>query len=174
MNTNIINEIKIDFSLEEKVIIDALNGALDKVSNSTQEMLNSNKKELQVIFNDLYTNDRTLLFKTFQCDENGISVLNLEKQKILFDSIEVKQKCQLYNTISVDSRKNFYNSLSASDAGKFKIAIRIQAVNDARMLEQTLLDGGMCTRDWSIEQIKDISSTKQNPIPMNFEPSVWD
>ena len=174
MNTNIINEIKIDFSLEEKVIIDALNGALDKVSNSTQEMLNSNKKELQVIFNDLYTNDRTLLFKTFQCDENGISVLNLEQQKILFDSIEVKQKCQLYNTISVDSRKNFYNSLSASDAEKFKIAIRIQAVNDARMLEQTLLDGGMCTRDWDIQQIRDISSTKQNPIPMNFESSVWD
>ena len=29
-------------------------------------------------------------------------ILTLEQQKILFDSIEVKQKCQLYNTISLD------------------------------------------------------------------------
>ncbi len=102
MNTNIINEIKIEFSLEEKAIIDALDGALDKVSNSTQETLNNNKKELQVIFNDLYTNDRALLFKIFQVDEIGNSVLDFSQQKILFDSIEVKQKCQLYNTISLD------------------------------------------------------------------------
>ena len=73
----------------------------------------------------------------FQVDEIGNSVLNLEKQKIIFYSIEVQQKCQLYNTISVDSRKNFYNSLSASDEEKFKNASRGQAVNDARMIEQS-------------------------------------
>ena len=31
-----------------------------------------------------------------------------------------------------------------------------QAVADALVIEQNLLDGGMCTRDWSIEQIKNI------------------
>jgi len=99
MNTNIINEIKIEFSLEEKAIIDALDGALDKVSNSTQETLNNNKKELQVIFNDLYTNDRALLFKICQVDEIGNSVLDFSQQKILFDSIFGNPKEKLVQEI---------------------------------------------------------------------------
>ena len=74
----------------------------------------------------------------------------------------------------MDSRKNFYNSLSASDAKNFKESIRKQAVADAKILERDLLNTGFGTNDWSIEQIKDISSTKQNPIPMNYESSVWD
>lgn len=120
-------------------------------------------------FDNLYINNKETIFEIFQND-----VFTLSEQKEIFDGLKTKQKCQLYNTISVDSRKNFYNSLSASDAEKFKIAIRIQAVNDARMLEQTLLDEGLCTRDWDAQQIRDISSTKQTPIPMNFESSVWD
>ena len=120
-------------------------------------------------FDNLYINNKETIFEIFQND-----VFTLSEQKEIFDGLKTKQKCQLYNTISVDSRKNFYNSLSASDAEKFKIAIRIQAVNDARMIEQTLLDEGLCTRDWDIQQIRDISSTKQTPIPMNFESSVWD
>lgn len=120
-------------------------------------------------FDNLYINNKETIFEIFQND-----VFTLSEQKEIFDGLKTKQKCQLYNTISVDSRKNFYNSLSASDAEKFKIAIRIQAVNDARMIEQSLLDEGLCTRDWDTQQIKDISSTKQNPIPMNFESSVWD
>ncbi|MBQ6945890.1 MAG: hypothetical protein IJN43_16445 [Ruminococcus sp.] len=120
-------------------------------------------------FDNLYINNKETIFEIFQND-----VFTLSEQKEIFDGLKTKQKCQLYNTISVDSRKNFYNSLSASDAENFKKAIRIQAVNDARMIEQSLLDEGLCTRDWDTQQIRDISSTKQNPIPMNFESSVWD
>ena len=63
---------------------------------------------------------------------------------------------------------------SESNVNKLISSIRGQAVADALVIEQNLLDGGICTRDWSIEQIKGISSTKQNPIPMYFEASVWD
>ena len=63
---------------------------------------------------------------------------------------------------------------SESNVRKLLSSIRSQAVADALVIEQNLLDGGMCTRDWSIEQIKNISSTKQTPIPMNFESSVWE
>ena len=138
--------------------------AVNKVGDNPTD---DNITALSKLFKTHYNDNKVMFYEMFSRDK-----LTLEQQKILFDSIEVKQKCQLYNTISVDSRKNFYNSLSASDAEKFKIAIRIQAVNDARMLEQTLLYGGMCTRDWDIQQIRDISSTKQNPILMNFESSV--
>ena len=120
-------------------------------------------------FDELYAKNKGVIFQSFQ--EGGFT---LSEQKEIFDGLKTKQKCQLYNTISVDSRKNFYNSLSASDAENFKKAIRIQAVNDAKILERDLLNTGFGTNDWSIEQIKDISSTKQNPIPMNFESSVWD
>ncbi len=168
------NRIIGDFILTEKALVTPFKEAIDKVTNSTTDTIKVNKSTLAELYSVYYEKNRTLLFKMFQVDEIGNSVLNLEKQKILFDSIEVKQKCQLYNTISVDSRKNFYNSLSADDAKNFKESICSQAVNDARMIEQSLLDEGLCTRDWDTQQIRDISSTKQNPILMNFESSVWD
>ena len=78
--------------------------ALDKVTNSTKEFLQSNKKGLQNVFDDLYSNDRALLYKIFQSDENGLTILNNEQHKVLFDNLQTKQKCNLYNTISLDAR----------------------------------------------------------------------
>lgn len=43
MNSNVYNTIKIDFSIEEKVNIEALDVVLEKVSNSPPEMLQSKK-----------------------------------------------------------------------------------------------------------------------------------
>ena len=45
---------------------------------------------------------------------------------------------------------------SESNVNKLISSIRGQAVADALVIEQNLLDEGLCTRDWSIEQIKDI------------------
>ena len=144
-------------------------GLITAIENIKDNPTEGNVKALKSFFNKSFNSNQATLFEIFSGDR-----LTYEQQKILFDSIEVKQKCQLYNTISVDSRKNFYNSLSASDAKNFKESIRKQAVADAKILERDLLNTGFGTNDWSIEQIKDISSTKQNPIPMNFESSVWD
>lgn len=82
--------------------------------------------------------------------------------------MKTKQKCQLYNTISVEARNKYCEYLDAlepviNDKGKkvvyfdeFMSSIRSQAVKDAKIMEQQLLDNGMCTRDWSIEQIKEL------------------
>ena len=48
-------------------------------------------------FKNNFDSNKATIFEMFSSD-----ILTLEQQKILFDSIEVKQKCQLYNTISLD------------------------------------------------------------------------
>ena len=86
----------------------------------------------------------------------------MSEQEILFDSLEAKQKCALYNSISLQAREGYckYIELTPDTEGtkldKFLTTIRGQAVADALVIEQNLLDEGLCTRDWSIEQIKDI------------------
>lgn len=103
------------------------------------------------------------IFEAFEYD-----VFTLEEQKYIFDNLKTKQKCQLYNTISVEARNKYCEYLDAlepviNDKGKkvvyfdeFMSSIRSQAVKDAKIMEQQLLDNGMCTRDWSIEQIKEL------------------
>lgn len=103
------------------------------------------------------------IFEAFEYD-----VFTLEEQKYIFDNLKTKQKCQLYNTISVEARNKYCEYLDAlepviNDKGKkvvyfdeFMSSIRSQAVKDAKIMEQQLLDNGMCTRDWSIEQIRDM------------------
>ncbi|MBQ8012264.1 MAG: hypothetical protein IJ265_11985 [Oscillospiraceae bacterium] len=102
-----------------------------------------------------------MFYELFQLkvDDGGLS---LSEQEILFDSLEAKQKCALYNSISLQAREDYckYIELIPDAEGtkldKFLTTIRGQAVADALVIEQNLLDGGMCTRDWSIEQIKEI------------------
>ncbi len=91
-----------------------------------------------------------------------------EEQKEIFDALQTKQKCQLFNTISLTARDNYCEFLkelepTVNDKGKtivpfddFISKIRGQAVKDKISNEMRLLDEGKCTRDWSLDQIKDI------------------
>ena len=92
------------------------NSKFEEKIQKTLELINNdpsteNKNILQNYLKNNFDSNKATIFEMFSSDR-----LTLEQQKILFNSIEVKQKCQLYNTISVDSRKNFYNSLSVDDA----------------------------------------------------------
>lgn len=76
-------------TFEQKLII-----AIENIKDNPSE---SNSKILKNLFNKGFSSNQAIIFKMFSSD-----ILTLEQQKILFDSIEVKQKCQLYNTISLD------------------------------------------------------------------------
>lgn len=73
---------------------DKLIKSINLISNDSS---NSNKSFLIELLKADFDNNKSTIFKMFSSDR-----LTLEQQKILFDSIEVKQKCQLYNTISLD------------------------------------------------------------------------
>lgn len=73
---------------------DKLIKSINIISNDSS---NSNKSFLIELLKADFDNNKSTIFKMFSSDR-----LTLEQQKILFDSIEVKQKCQLYNTISLD------------------------------------------------------------------------
>ena len=73
---------------------DKLIKSINLISNDS---LNSNKSFLIELLKADFDNNKSTIFEMFSSDR-----LTLEQQKILFDSIEVKQKCQLYNTISLD------------------------------------------------------------------------
>ena len=121
----------------------------------------ANKKALSKLFKTHYNDNKVMFYEMFQLkvDDGGLS---LSEQEVLFDSLEAKQKCALYNLISLQAREDYrkYIELIPDAEGtkldKFLTTIRGQAVADALVIEQNLLDGGMCTRDWSIEQIKNI------------------
>lgn len=163
-------------------------GLITAIENIKDNPTKGNVKALKSFFNKGFNSNQATLFEIFSGDR-----LTYEQQKILFDSIEVKQKCNLYNSISVESREKYLAYLvytenndytvdgfnkflselndtsndiklstmisnldSESNVNKLISSIRGQAVADALVIEQNLLDGGMCTRDWSIEQIKNI------------------
>ena len=131
-------------------------------------------------FDSLYESEtgKCYIFSIFE-DKN---YFELYQQKDIFDNLSNKNICKLYNMLSLDARDRYYKYLQSTDvtnttpdaAKDFIKSIRGQAVADALVIEQNLLDGGMCTRDWDAQQIRDISSIKQNPISMNYESSVWD
>ena len=164
------------------------NDIKDAISLIEVDPSKKNKKILTDLLKNKFDKNKGTFFEMFSNDR-----LTIEQQKILFDSIEVKQKCNLYNSISVESREKYLAYLvytenndytvdgfnkflselndttndaklstmisnldSESNVNKLISSIRGQAVADALVIEQNLLDGGMCTRDWSIEQIKDI------------------
>ena len=159
--------------------------AIENISNNPT---NANKNLLKNYLKNNLDKNKATVFEMFSGDR-----LTFEQQKILFDSIEVRQKCNIYNAISVESRERYLAYLvytenneytvegfnkflselndtsndaklstlisdldSESNVRKLLSSIRSQAVADALVIEQNLLDGGMCTRDWSIEQIKEI------------------
>lgn len=74
---------------EENLIL-----AIENVENNPSEI---NENLLKNYFKNNFDSNKATIFEMFSSD-----ILTLEQQKILFDSIEVKQKCQLYNTISLD------------------------------------------------------------------------
>lgn len=74
---------------EENLIL-----AIENVENNPSEI---NENQLKNYFKNNFDSNKATIFEMFSSD-----ILTLEQQKILFDSIEVKQKCQLYNTISLD------------------------------------------------------------------------
>lgn len=164
------------------------NDIKDAISLIEVDPSKKNKKILTDLLKNKFDKNKGTFFEMFSNDR-----LTFEQQKILFDSIEVKQKCNLYNSISVESREKYLAYLvytenndytvdgfnkflselndtsndaklstlisdldSESNVRKLLSSIRSQAVADALVIEQNLLDGGMCTRDWSIEQIKEI------------------
>ena len=114
-------------------------------------------------FDTLFENDKKTIYEIFQGND-----FSLAEKKQIFDTLSGKQRCQLYNPISLDARQDYCDYLKAlPDIAKpngktitqfddFISKIRSQAVTDALSMEQILLDNGMCTRDWSIEQLKEI------------------
>ena len=83
-NTNI------DTATLKQIFKEAINKVGD---NPTDANITALSKLLKTHYND----NKVMFYEMFSSDK-----LTLEQQKILFDSIEVKQKCQLYNTISLD------------------------------------------------------------------------
>ena len=78
------------------------NSKFEEKIQKTLELINNdpsteNKNILQNYLKNNFDSNKATIFEKFSSD-----ILTLEQQKILFDSIEVKQKCQLYNTISLD------------------------------------------------------------------------
>jgi len=78
------------------------NSKFEEKIQKTLELINNdpsteNKNILQNYLKNNFDSNKATIFEMFSSDR-----LTLEQQKILFDSIEVKQKCQLYNTISLD------------------------------------------------------------------------
>ena len=78
------------------------NSKFEEKIQKTLELINNdpsteNKNILQNYLKNNFDSNKATIFEMFSSD-----ILTLEQQKILFDSIEVKQKCQLYNTISLD------------------------------------------------------------------------
>lgn len=148
----------------EQDLITAIN---NYISDPTKE----NKDLLKSVFNSDFNENKTIVFEMFE-DKKRI---NLAQQEVLFDVLESKQKCSLYNALSINARNDYYKYLQTIPTGKlnsdgaeitkaddFIKKIRSQAVKDALSIEQSLLNDGMCTRDWSIEQIKEIYQFKKN------------
>ena len=75
---------------------DKLIKAINLVSNDSS---NANKKFLIDLFKVDFDDNKATIYEMFSNNK-----LTLAQQEILFDSIEVKQKCNLYNTISVEAR----------------------------------------------------------------------
>ena len=130
-------------------------------------------------FDDLYQNNRAFIFNAFQ--EGGFT---LSEQKEIFDGLNVKQKCKLYNAISLDSRDAYCDYIKTIETGKvtktgkkvtefdnFMDALRSQAPKDALVIERGLLDDGLCTRDWSFEQLREMYnfSDKTGKMSINAE-----
>ena len=78
------------------------NSKFEEKIQKTLELINNdpsteNKNILQNYLQKIFDSNKATIFEMFSSDR-----LTLEQQKFLFDSIEVKQKYQLYNTISLD------------------------------------------------------------------------
>lgn len=89
--------------------------------------------------------------------EDG-SITSSEKEEI-FKGLSVKNRAKLYNLMTSESRMNFYDYLIANDkkmADRLKERLRSYGVDNGLLNELDLLDNGYCTRDWSIEQIRDM------------------
>lgn len=152
--------------MEDSLFIKDLIDYICAVKNNPSK---TNKKCIIDLFNSDFDYNKATLYKMFQIGADGTSILSMEQQKILFDCLEKKQKCNLYNTISLKSRESYCNYIKTIDTGKvtkkgeiitafdeFINTIRGQAPKDALVIEQNLLDQGLCTRDWDIDQIREI------------------
>ena len=128
----------------------------DTIDVIRKDNSNKNKDILIDLFKNKFSSNQATLYKMFQIGADGTSILSLEQQRILFDSLELKQRGALYNTIDVDARKRFYYSLSSSEAETFKRKMRSVGVDNAYFSEIALLDDGYCTRDWDIDQLREM------------------
>ena len=78
------------------------NDIKDAISLIEVDPSKKNKKILTDLLKNKFDKNKGTFFEMFSNDR-----LTIEQQKILFDSIEVKQKCNLYNSISVESREKY-------------------------------------------------------------------
>lgn len=85
METSIFYNLQLENDIKDTILLIELDPSKE------------NKKILTDLHKNNFDSNKATIFKMFSSD-----ILTLEQQKILFDSIEVKQKCQLYNTISLD------------------------------------------------------------------------
>lgn len=97
------------------------NDIKDAISLIEVDPSKKNKKILTDLLKNKFDKNKGTFFEMFSNDR-----LTFEQQKILFDSIEVRQKCNIYNAISVESRERY-------------LAYLVYTENN-----------------WSIEQIKEI------------------
>lgn len=117
-------------------------------------MANSLINDIVSNFDKYYKNDKVWIFDMF---EDG-SITSSEKEEI-FKGLSVKNRAKLYNLMTSESRMNFYDYLIANDkkmADRLKERLRSYGVDNGLLNELDLLDNGYCTRDWSIEQIRDM------------------
>lgn len=148
MDTSIFYNLQLEIDIKD---------AIDLIASDPS---NDNKKILINLFNNNFDSNKATLFEMFRIGEDGSSILSAEQQKVLFDNLQDKQKGALFNTIDTDARKRFYDSLSSSEASKFKEKLRDVGVDNAYLSEIDLLDDGYCTRDWDLDQLREMYQFK--------------
>ena len=92
------------------------NDIKDAISLIEVDPSKKNKKILTDLLKNKFDKNKGTFFEMFSNDR-----LTIEQQKILFDSIEVKQKCNLYNSISVESREKYLAYLVYTENNEYTV-----------------------------------------------------
>ena len=91
-------------------------GLITAIENIKDNPTKGNVKALKSFFNKSFNSNQATLFEIFSGDR-----LTYEQQKILFDSIEVRQKCNIYNAISVESRERYLAYLVYTENNEYTV-----------------------------------------------------
>ena len=86
------------------------------IENIKDNPTKGNVKALKSFFTKSFNSNQATLFEIFSGDR-----LTYEQQKILFDSIEVRQKCNIYNAISVESRERYLAYLVYTENNEYTV-----------------------------------------------------